>query len=89
MQNKIKIDEKSYKNIIIYYIRYVAVRDLRYVKINSANSLSLITHKINEYIEESSGNKYFTTIPTYESKDALKVRRTMDHNKRYYLIKSY
>ena len=57
---------------MIYFMRYVAVRDLRYVKINSANSLSLITHKINEYIEESNGNKYFMSIPTYESKDALK-----------------
>ena len=63
---------KSHTKIFIYFIRYVAVRDLRYVKINSANSLSLITHKINEYIEESNGNKYFTSIPTYESKDALK-----------------
>ena len=63
---------KSHTKIFIYFIRYVAVRDLRYVKINSTNSLSLTTHKINEYIEESNGNKYFTSIPTYEGKDALK-----------------
>ena len=25
-QNKIKIDDKSYKNILIYYIRYVTDR---------------------------------------------------------------
>ena len=66
---------KSHTKIFIYFIRYVAVRDLRYVKINSANSLSLITHKINEYIEESNGNKYFTSIPTYEGKDALKITK--------------
>ena len=30
--NNIKIDEKSYKNILIYYIGYVAVEDLKYVK---------------------------------------------------------
>ena len=31
--NKIKIDEKSYKNILIYYIGYVTIRDWKYVKI--------------------------------------------------------
>ena len=30
--NNIKIDEKSYKNILIYYIGYVAIEDLKYVK---------------------------------------------------------
>ena len=28
---KIKIDEKSYKNILIYYIGYVTIKDLRYI----------------------------------------------------------
>ena len=37
--NNIKIDEKSYKNIIIYYIGYVIVKDWKYVKINSVNPL--------------------------------------------------
>ena len=37
--NNIKIDEKSYKNIIIYYIGYVTVKDWKYVKINSVNPL--------------------------------------------------
>ena len=30
--NNIKIDEKSYKNILIYYIRYITIKDLKYVK---------------------------------------------------------
>ena len=29
--NNIKIDEKSYKNILIYYIGYVRIKDLNYV----------------------------------------------------------
>ena len=37
--NKIKIDEKSYKNILIYYIGYVTIKELKYVKINSVNPL--------------------------------------------------
>ena len=31
--NNIKLDEKSYKNILLYYIRYVTIKDLKYVKI--------------------------------------------------------
>ena len=33
--NNIKIDEKSYKNIIIYYTGYVMIKDSKYVKIYS------------------------------------------------------
>ena len=36
--NNIKVYEKSYKNICIYYIAYVTIKDSRYVKINSVNS---------------------------------------------------
>ena len=43
--NNIKIDEKSYKNILIYYIGYVTIWDLRYIKINRVNLLYLIFSK--------------------------------------------
>ena len=36
--NKIKVDEKSYKNILINYIGYVTIKDSKYVNINSVNS---------------------------------------------------
>ena len=36
--NKIKIDEKSYQNILIYYTEYVTIKDSKYVKINSVHS---------------------------------------------------
>ena len=36
--NKTKI-EKSYKNILIYHIGYVTVKNLSYVKINGVNPL--------------------------------------------------
>ena len=45
--NKIEIDGKSYKNILIYYIGYVINKDSKYVKINSVNPLYLITCKAN------------------------------------------
>ena len=35
--NKIKIDEKSYNSILIYFIGYVRIKDLKYLKINSIN----------------------------------------------------
>ena len=68
--SKIKRDEKLHKNTLIYYIGYVMVKYLRYVKINSVNPLYLI---INGYIEERNGNKCFTLEPTDESKGTLKT----------------
>ena len=50
--NNIKIDEKSYKDILIYYIGYVMTKDLQYRKINSVNPLYLIFSKVNGYFEE-------------------------------------
>ena len=38
----IKIDEKSYEDILIYYIGLVMIKDSKYVKINGVNSLYLI-----------------------------------------------
>ena len=48
---------------------YVTVKDLRFEKINSANSLYLNINKINGYIEESNRNKYLTLDPNNESKE--------------------
>ena len=62
--NKIKLNEKSYKNILIYYVGYVTP--------NSAKLLKLIINKVNGYIEESNGNKYITLVPANESKGTLK-----------------
>ena len=66
--NNIKIDEKSYKNILIYYIGYVTVKDSKYVKTNSWNPLYLIINKVNGYFEEISKSKYLMLVPTNDSK---------------------
>ena len=47
--NKIKIDEKSYKSILIYYIGYVTIIDSKYVRTNSVDPLYLIIGKMNGY----------------------------------------
>ena len=57
--NKIIIEKKSYKNILICYVAYVAT--------NSVKPLLLIMNKTNGYIEESNGNKYLTLVSTEES----------------------
>ena len=43
--NNIKLDEKSYKNIPIYDIGYVTIKE--YININSVNPLYLIFRKVN------------------------------------------
>ena len=71
-QNNIKIDKKSYKDILIYYNGYVTIKDSKYVKINSVNPLYLIFNTVNVYFEEINGNKYLALIPTNESKEKIK-----------------
>ena len=66
--NNIKIDEKSYKNILLYYNGYVTIKDLKYVKINTVNPLYLIINKVNGYFEEINKSKYLTLVPTNKSK---------------------
>ena len=53
--NNVKIDEKSHTNIFIYYIGNVMIKDLKYIKVNSVNSLYLIINKVNGYFEEING----------------------------------
>ena len=45
--NKIKIDEKSYKDILIYYIGYATIKDSKYMPINSLNPLHIIFYNVN------------------------------------------
>ena len=46
-RNNIKLDQKSYKNIPIYYIGYVTIK--KDLKIYIVNPLYLIFGKLNEY----------------------------------------
>ena len=70
--NNIKIDEKPWKNICIYYIGYVTIKDQIFVNINSGNPLCFIFSKVNKYFEEIDGNKYLIVVPTDESKGKMK-----------------
>ena len=67
--NNIKIDEKSYKNILIYYIGYVMINGSKYIKLNSVNPSYLIINQVNGYFVEINENKYLTLVPTSQSKE--------------------
>ena len=56
--NLLKIGKKSYKNIDIYYIGYITVKDSYYVKINCVNPLYLIISEVDGCVNEKNGSKY-------------------------------
>ena len=62
----IKIDEKSHKNILIYYIGFIKIK--KDLKIYSVNSLFLFLGNVNEYFEEINENEYLTLVPTMKAK---------------------
>ena len=85
-----KIDKKSFKDILIYYIRYVTIRDLKYLKINSVNPLYLIVFNnviTDGYFEEINKSKYLTLVPTNETKEKIKKYEEL-WSKIRYLIRS-
>ena len=43
--NNIKIDERLHKDIPIFYIGYVMIKDLKYVKVSSVNPIYLFSTK--------------------------------------------
>ena len=53
--NNIKIDEKSNKNILIYYIGYVKIKT--HLKFYNVNPLYLTFNKMNGCFEKINGNK--------------------------------
>ena len=50
-RNLLKIDKKSYKNIGIYYIGYITIKNSDYVKINSVNLLYVIINEVDGSVE--------------------------------------
>ena len=48
----LKVDKKLHKNIDIYYIGYIIMKDSDFVKINSVNPLYLIFDKVDGYLEK-------------------------------------
>ena len=63
------------------------MKDFEYVKINSVNPLYLIIVKGDEYIEESSGDKYLSLVSTDKNKKIL-IKYTKHSDGIKYLIKT-
>ena len=64
----LKIYNNSYKNIGIYYIGYITIKDFKYLNINSINPLYIITGEVDGSFAENSGNKYLTLGSTDKNK---------------------
>ena len=71
--NMLKLDKKLYKDLDIYNIGYVTVKEIGYgYDINSVNPLYLSINNSNGYIEEINRDKYLVFDVTYENKELLK-----------------
>ena len=100
--NNIKLDEKSFKDILIYYISYLTIKSSKYIKINNVNLSYLIFSKVSWYFEEIDKSKYLTLVPTNKSKEKkykelwskVKViviwitKKSDDYDKKYVKVKS-
>ena len=70
--NFLKMYKNSYKNIDIYYIVYITVKDSDYVKIKSVNPLYLIISEVDGYMKEKNGSKYSVFDSANENNELLK-----------------
>ena len=65
------MDKKLHKNIDIYYIGYITVKDSDNVKINGLNLLYLIISEVDGYIIEKNGSKYLVFYSANENNEVL------------------
>ena len=66
----LKIDKKNYKEIDIYYIGYVAFKEITNCNnINGVNPLYLMIGKMIGHFEEKNGNKYLVLDDVNENKE--------------------
>ena len=71
--NLLEIDKKSYKNIDIYYIRYITLKDIDDCENNySIKPLYLIVNYASGHIEEKNKNKCLVFDSTDENIKLLK-----------------
>ena len=75
VSNLQKIDKKSYKNIVIYYIGYITKKDDDCQHIYSVNLLYLNIDRVDGHIDEKNGIKYLVFDSTYENEEVLKNTR--------------
>ena len=86
--NLLKLDKNQYKNIHIYQIGYITIKNIDgYENIYGVNPLYLIIGKADGYIEESNKNKYLVFASTDQNKEVwTKFTKLWDESE--YLIKT-
>ena len=76
--NLLKIDKKSYQDIDIYYVGYIAIKKIDdYENIYSVNPLHLIIGEADGDIEEKNGSKYLVFDSIHKNR---KIHRTLGWN---------
>ena len=72
--NLLSIDKIPFKSsyAIIYRIRYITLKNLVHVNIDSENFLYLIVNNVDGYNEEKNGNKYLIFASRDKNKEVLK-----------------
>ena len=81
--NVLKFDKKHYKGINVYYIGYIAIKEIDGCKnIYSVNSLYLLINHASGYIEQKNGNKYLIFDDSVHENKALlkKILRCLGWN---------
>ena len=74
----LKINKKSYKNIGIYNIGYITVKQIDdYENIHSLNPLHLMIGKVDSIIEEKNGSKYLVFDSTDQNKKVFKKHKEL------------
>ena len=70
--NLLKIDEKSYKDIDIYYIGYITIKKFGDCEnIHSVNPLYLIVHSATGHFKEKNNKKYSILDSTDKYEEVL------------------
>ena len=70
--NLLEIEKKSYKNMDIYYIGYMAIKKIDdYENIHSVNPLYLMIGEVDGHIEEKNESKYLVFDSTDENREVL------------------
>ena len=76
--NLLKIDKKSYKNIAIYYIWYITIKEIDdYENIYSVNPFYLIIGKVDGHTAEQNESKYLVFDSTDENRSIRKIHITL------------
>ena len=81
--NLLKIDKNHYKDIDIYYIGYIAIKNIGDCEsIYSVNSFYLLVNHASGYIDKKKGNKYLIFDDSIKENKGLlkKIRRCLRWN---------